>query len=294
MNFTLTAAAPFTLQSVLRSHGWVQLAPFSAQAPYQEFTYVNQLENGRVTSWRVQAAEGGAGVSVKGNLNEAEQAEISAKLARMLDLERDLSSFYTIAEQEPKLSYVAERARGRILRSATLFEDTVKTILTTNTAWSGTKRMVRALVDLYGRPLPGDPDRRAFPTPAQLAAADADALRQEAKLGYRAPYVSELARRVDSGDLDLAALETADLPTPQLRKELLKIKGIGAYAAANLLMLLGRTDYIPIDSYALKVVSDEFHDGQPVKPADVEAAFARFGEWKGMAFWFWDYGGIEE
>ena len=34
----------------------------------------------------------------------------------------------------------------------------------------------------------------------------------------------------------------------------------------------------------------KFHDGQPVTPADVEAAFERFGEWKGMAFWFWDYG----
>lgn len=34
----------------------------------------------------------------------------------------------------------------------------------------------------------------------------------------------------------------------------------------------------------------EFHDGQPVKPADVEAAFERFGQWKGMAFWVWDYG----
>jgi len=34
----------------------------------------------------------------------------------------------------------------------------------------------------------------------------------------------------------------------------------------------------------------KFHDGQPVTPADVEAAFERFGEWKSMAFWFWDYG----
>ena len=60
MNFTLATAAPFSLQSVLRSHGWVQLAPFSAQAPYQEFTYVYQLENNRVISWRVKAADGGA------------------------------------------------------------------------------------------------------------------------------------------------------------------------------------------------------------------------------------------
>lgn len=27
-----------------------------------------------------------------------------------------------------------------------------------------------------------------------------------------------------------------------------------------------------------------------VGPAEVEAAFARWGEWKGMVFWFWDWG----
>ena len=213
MEFTLAAYPPFSLQSILRSHGWVQLAPFSAQHPYQEFAYVNQLKNGRVTAWFVRSVDGGVHVSVESAVSEAEKAEISAKLTRMLDLERDLAPFYLISEQEPKLSYVAERARGRILRSATLFEDTIKTILTTNTAWSGTIRMVQALVDLYGKALPDDPSRHAFPTPAELAAADVEALRQEAKLGYRAPYISELARRVASGDLDLDALETAELPT---------------------------------------------------------------------------------
>ena len=290
MESTLSATPPFSLQSVLRSHGWIQLAPFAGETPYQEFTYTNQLANGRVTSWLVQAAVDGVKISVDGKLDSSEASEISEKLGWMLDLERDLAPFYTIADLEPKLAYVAERARGRILRSATFFEDTIKTLLTTNTAWSGTIRMVQALVDLYGKPLPRGPARRGFPTAAELAAADVEALRQEAKLGYRAPYVSELARRVDSGDLDLEAYKTADLSTAELRKELLAIKGIGAYAAANLLMLLGRTDYIPIDSYALKVVSEEFHDGQPVTPADVEAAFERFGKWKGMAYWFWDYG----
>lgn len=289
MDFTLAVQPPFSLQSVLRSHGWIQLAPFAGEDPYQEFNYANQLDSGRTTSWRVQPVEDGLRVTVEGELSGLEEAEIGEKLTWMLGLDRDLSSFYAVASQEPKLAHVVDKAEGRILRSASFFEDTVKTILTTNTAWSGTKRMALALVDLYGKPLSGEPTQRAFPTPAQLATADVEALRQEAKLGYRAPYVSELARRVDSGELDLEVYKTADLPTADLRKELLAIKGIGAYAAANLLMLLGRTDYIPIDSYALKVVSDEFHDGQPVKPADVEAAFERFGEWKGMAFWFWHY-----
>ena len=290
MNIPLAAPQPFSLKALLHSHGWIQLAPFAAEDPYQEFTYSMQLDNGRVLSCQVQPAANGLLLSVDGTLSPVEEAQIMAILAWMLDLDRDLEPFYAIARQEPKLAGVIENAQGRILRSATFFEDAVKTILTTNTAWSGTKRMVRTLVDSYGRPLPVDTAQRAFPTPSELAAADVEALRQEAKLGYRAPYVSELARRIDSGDLDLEAYKTSPLPTPELRQELLAIKGIGPYAAANLLMLLGRTDYIPIDSYALKVVSDEFHNGRPVNAADVEAAFARFGQWKGMAFWFWDYG----
>ncbi len=82
-------------------------------------------------------------------------------------------------------------------------------------------------------------------------------VRGRARLGYRAPYVLALARDVASGALELEALRTAELPTPELRKRLLALKGVGPYAVANLLMLLGHYDAIPIDSWALKVVSEE-------------------------------------
>jgi 3-methyladenine DNA glycosylase/8-oxoguanine DNA glycosylase len=69
----------------------------------------------------------------------------------------------------------------------------------------------------------------------------------------------------------------------------LKINGVGPYAAANLLLIMGRTDFIPIDSWALKLVSHEWYDGKPVAPKDVEKHFERWGEFKGLAFWFWDW-----
>jgi len=74
-----------------------------------------------------------------------------------------------------------------------------------------------------------------------------------------------------------------------LRKRLLAVKGVGAYAAANLLLLLGRYDYLPVDSWAIKMVSQEWHDGQPVTSADVERAFERWGQWKALAYNFWDW-----
>ena len=207
----------------------------------------------------------------------------------MLGLEQDLSPFYAQTRQEPKLAQVEASAQGRILRSPTLFEDTVKTILTTNTAWSGTIRMTEKLVGRFGSPLPADPDRRAFPTPEQLADTDEATLRSEAGLGYRAPYVLQLARDVAAGTLDLESLKAADIPTAELRQQLLAIKGVGDYAAANLLMILGRYDFIPVDSWAFKMVSHEWYGGESVGRAQVEDAFERWGEWRGLAYWCWDW-----
>ena len=110
-------------------------------------------------------------------------------------------------------------------------------------------------------------------------------------LGYRAPFILQLARSVDSGELDLESLQKANLPTSELRKKLLAIKGIGDYAAANLLMLLGHYDFIPVDSWALKMFSNERYAGAPVGRVEVEAAFERWGQWQGLAYWLWDWSG---
>jgi 3-methyladenine DNA glycosylase/8-oxoguanine DNA glycosylase len=289
MQLTLSANPPFSLYTAVRSHGWVQLVPFGWDEDACKLTRVERLDSGRVVEMFVQGADGGVRVKVDDPLTETERDEVAHKVEWMLGLAQDFAAFYALARQEPKLAHVEKEARGRILRSPMLFEDIVKTILTTNTAWSGTIRMVNALVSQFGAPLSVDPARRAFPTPDQLATTDVETLRSETRLGYRAPYVLELARSVTSGDLDLESFKTADIPTAELRKRLLAIKGVGEYAMANLLMLLGRYDFIPVDSWACNVVSHEWYGGQPVGRTEVEAAFERWGKWKGLIYWFWDW-----
>ncbi|NOY97726.1 MAG: DNA-3-methyladenine glycosylase 2 family protein [Chloroflexi bacterium] len=285
---TISARQPFSFLSVVNSHGWVQLAPFNFDKGTETLTYILRLSSGRVLDLILLAAPGGVRVETD-DLGPAEEDEISRTVAWMLALDQDFSAFYAEARKEPKLAHVEAKAQGRVLRSPTLFEDVVKTILTTNTLWAATKRMTANLVEQFGDPLPGDPDRKAFPTPERLAASTPEALKNGTRVGYRAPYVHELAVRVASGELDLEALKGFDLPTPELRKRLLAIKGVGAYAAANLLMILGRYDFLPVDSWALKVVSHEWHDGQPIGKAEVESAFERWGAFKGLAYWFWDW-----
>ena len=135
----------------------------------------------------------------------------------------------------------------------------------------------------------GRTETKAFPTPQAIAASNTDFLKERIRVGYRAPAIHQLAVRVASGTLDLESLKTRDLPTLELRKELLTINGVGPYAAANLLMILGKHDFIPIDSYALKMVSNEWYRGEPITAKEVEKRFEKWGEFKGLAFWFWDW-----
>lgn len=288
MEIVLRASSPFSLSAVVHSHGWVQLAPFE-KGQDGAFSYVTRLEKGRVLSYEATPVQDGLRLTTKGTLNKTEQTELAQQVRWMVNLDQDLAPFYEVADEHPRLAHVVENRRGRLLRSPTLFEDVVKTILTTNTSWAGTRRMVANVVSQFGdRPQDGD-GRQAFPTAERLAATSVESLRQEAGLGYRAPYIMELSRAVASGALALEELKHSELPTPALRSELLKIKGVGNYAAANLLLLLGRTDFIPIDSWALRMVSQEWHDGQAIGPDEVEAAFAGWGKWKGLVYWFWEW-----
>jgi 3-methyladenine DNA glycosylase/8-oxoguanine DNA glycosylase len=303
MKLTLPAHQPFNFHNTVRSHGWYQMPPFDYDEEAGLLEYVIRLETGKVLEIQVREASGGVSVETTSKLTRAETGELTEAVNWMLGLDMDFSAFYAAARKEPKLAYAKKQARGRVLRSPTFFEDVVKTILTTNTLWAATKRMNLNLIATFGDPLPvsrsggrsraetvvAGPAKKAFPTPASIAASSPEVLKEAVRVGYRAPSIYELAVRVDSGELDVESFRTSDLPTLELRKELLKIKGIGPYAAANLLMILGRSDFIPIDSWALKMVSHEWYDGESVRPAQVEEHFEKWGEFKGLAYWFWDW-----
>lgn len=299
---TLPARKPFNFTSVVNSHGWRQLAPFSYDEAANSLGYTFQLADGRVVQLTMRDGKDTLIVET-GKLDRTERKEVQDKAAWMFGLDMEFARFYAASGAEPKLARARKRALGRLLRSPTLFEDVIKTILTTNTLWTATKNMTLKLVDIFGTsstgqkntvpPLPKghavSASNRAFPTPAAIAASSPEYLREAVRVGYRASAIHQLAVRVASGELDLESLKTSELPTLELRKALMTINGVGPYAAANLLLILGRSDFIPIDSWALKLVSHEWYKGKPITAREVEKRFEKWGQFKGLAFWFWDW-----
>lgn len=283
---TLIADSPFDFHAVRTSHGWHRLAPFHDDDSGVLLRWL-QLADGTIVRLDLAEAPNGVHLTIESSapLHGDRRAEIVAAVRWMLGLDLDLREFYALAAEEPRLRQAVAQRAGRLLRSPTLFEDVVKTILTTNTTWAQTKAMNRRLVETLGVGLDG---ARAFPTPAALAAAD-EGTWSALRLGYRAAYLRELAERVAAGALDLEALKTGDLETRALIAELKRIKGIGDYAAATIAAILGRYDRIGMDSIARDLVSRHFYGGEPVTPAQIQAAFERFGSYRFLAYWFWDW-----
>jgi 3-methyladenine DNA glycosylase/8-oxoguanine DNA glycosylase len=289
MHFTLAANSPFIFYTTVHSHGWYQLAPSLWDEETRVLRRAERLSSGRVISLALSGAEGGVRVQTP-KLDAREEDELRARLSWMFWLDADFSAFYDRADAEPLLRHVREKAQGRMLRSTSMFEDVAKMMMTTNIQWSGTKRLTQALVDHFGEPAEDDAAQRAFPTPVRIARSRESTLRNVG-LGYRAPYLLKLARDVASGHVDLDELKDRSLPTLEVRKRLIALPGIGPYAAAALLTLLGRHDFIPIDTEAVAAVSKHFYGGRKVGEKEIIAVFEHWGEHKALAYWFWNYDG---
>jgi 3-methyladenine DNA glycosylase/8-oxoguanine DNA glycosylase len=223
--------------------------------------------------------------AVAGRLSSRAAEELRATVGHMFRLAEDLSGFYAITREDPELDWCAHGA-GRMLRAPTVFEDVVKTICTTNTAWSGTRKMTRALVDNLGVEAPGG--RRTFPSVEAMARADEAFYRDVIRTGYRGPYLRQLAADVAEGKIDLEELNDPDLPDDEVAARLLALPGVGPYAAAHVMLTsLGRYSRLVLDSWTRPTYTNLSGARRALKDATIERRFKRYGDWAGLAFWLY-------
>jgi len=282
---------PVDLWRSIQSHGLVDLPPMRIDDDARALEITVPLPEARPRTVRIaDGRPGRARVTVRGRPpGERQQGAVLAAVAHVLRLDEDLSPFYAAAAGDPDLGWAA-RGAGRLVRSPTVFEEVVKTICTTNCAWSATERMVGALVAQLGEPAAGAADGpygRAFPTADAMAAADESFYRDVVRAGYRGAYLRSLAADVASGALNLEAVGRAsrdDLPDDELAALLLALPGVGPYAAAHIMMLLGRYSRLVLDSWTRPKYA-ALNGGRPVKDATIERRFRRYGPYAGLAFW---------
>jgi len=279
---------PIDLARLIASHGFVELPPMALDQPSNTLTITLAIPGGARTVVVGPGRRGHGRVDVVGRpASERQWSSIKATLRRVLRLDEDLSSFYVAVADDPDLAWIASGA-GRMIQSPAVFEDLVKTICTTNCTWSATERMVGALVQHLGRAAPGAPKDgsagRTFPTPTVIAEAGEPFFRDVVKAGYRGAYIIAIARDVAGGVLDLEGLADPDLPDEEVEQRLLALPGVGPYAAAHVMMTIGRYHRLIFDSWTRPTYA-KLVSRKQVKDATIERRFRRYGPYAGLAFW---------
>lgn len=293
--WTLPTPPDFRFKTTLLSHGWVQLAPFGHDERFGTLRRVHRLEDGTVVQLAIRPAEDeDLEVSVTGLPGEVSPGvrdEITGAVRRIFHLDLDLTGFYELLRDDPRYAWVERFGAGRLLRSPTVWEDLAKVLMTTNTTWAATRKMVERLTAL-GEPAPDElaeelaPGRRhAFPLPQEVAALDPDALAERVRAGFRSAYLHALATEIAAGRLDVESWAVEELPARELYSRVTTLKGFGPYAAGTVLKLLGSFDELALDTATRSMFANRSNDGEPASDAAIRAHYAPYGSWKGLVIW---------
>ena len=272
----------FSFERTVQSHGWYDLAPFELEDdPIRlRYTFRDRYSNKIV---RGTLSLENSYVRIELDRAVSDKSSIERDARHILRLDDDVDDFYRLIEPHDNFTWVRTMGAGRLLRSPTVFEDLVKTLCTTNCSWGLTKKMVSNLVDALGGS--ESTATKAFPTAVAMAGQGEKFYRDVIKAGYRSPFFVELAQNVASDKIDPETWLASDLPTRELKKEIKSIKGIGEYAADNLLKLLGRYDGLALDSWLRAQFYKKHNGSKPCPDKKIERRYASFGKWKGLVLW---------
>ena len=281
----LSIATPrsFNFKRTMISHGWSELLPFEFERDHWTLARVIDIGNTTPVLVKISGTKRELRINTSTRLSKSAAERVVRDVRHMFRLDDDMSPFYRAMSADPDFSWIAHQGAGRMLRSPTVFEDLVKMICTTNCSWALTEKMVSGLVESLGRE--SKDGRRTFPTPEAMALMPLKFYINEVRAGYRAAYLKELADRVAAGELNVREWLTSELPTPELIKAMKSVKGVGDYAAENLLKLVGRYDGLALDSWTRAKFFRVRNKGRHASDKKIARFYSRFNSWRGLALW---------
>lgn len=282
---SITPPERFSFRHTVGSHGWSDLPPFSTNEIYSELAYTFLDRSGKTAvSASILYENGAINVCLSEEIDDRSFTEqIKRDTAHILRLDEEFAEFYKIVECDKDLKWISDKNAGRLLRSPSVFEDLIKTICTTNCSWGLTKSMVSNLVRELG--VLSNNGNRAFPTANAMASQSESFYREKIRAGYRAPYLLEISEAVAAQKIDPERWLAHDLSTSNLKKELKSVKGIGDYAAENMLKLLGRYDGLALDSWLRARFYNKHNFKEKCDDTFIHDFYSSFGNWRGLAIW---------
>lgn len=240
-------------RATMRSHGWFDLLPFRYCPQSHSLRYCGRA-NGQLVAFTVRAR--GSRVSVAVHRGPVDSAKTLA--ARILALDWDIKAFHESIRSYPELQWIKDAGHGRQLRSASLFEDVLKVLFTTNTTWERTKAMNDRLVSLYGKVHGSE---RSYPSPQALVDLTEQQVRESIGSGYRSSAVIAIAENALRNPGIFLEDEWQTLSPQEFRGAVGACHGIGPVSADYLCRVYGRSQGLAVDAYVRRRISEMWKIG---------------------------------
>ncbi len=265
------------------------------QLKVRDYNLAATLDSGQAFRWKRQGAEW---TGVIGNrwvrLTQTETgilAETQSEppgwrwLEDYLQTQVDLASILGKLPKDPLLDQAIRTHRGLRLLRQDPWECLASFILSSTKQIAQIKQIVERLCRRYGNPVhtpDGEPIWHTFPRPDRLASLKEGDLRA-LRMGFRAPYLLEAARRLVSGQADLDRLNFR--PLHEARAVLMDLPGVGRKIAdCVLLFALGFDQAFPVDVWVMRALRSAWFQDRPVPLVQlVKFAEDRFGAHGGYA-----------
>jgi len=193
-------------------------------------------------------------------------------LKEYLQVEVDLEPILSAFPDDPAMRAAVAACRGLRLLRQDPWECLASFILSSTKQIIQIQQVIYSLCACFGQPVAvpaGYLPTYSFPAAARLANVSEAALRA-CKMGFRAPYLLEAARRVASGQLNLAALRHE--PLEEARSQLVSLPGVGRKIAdCVLLFAYGFQAAFPVDVWVIKALRELYFPGDRVSLKQLQA-----------------------
>jgi N-glycosylase/DNA lyase len=198
-------------------------------------------------------------------------------LRHYLDLDRDYAAIAGEYAHIPAACEAVGLFPGLRVLNQPPWEALIAFILSANNNVARIRTLVQAICAHLGQRLDGG--LCAFPTPERLADCGEAELRT-LKVGYRAPFLIETARRVRDG-FQLDALQA--MPYDEAHRLLTTLPGVGDKVADCVLLFgCGHAEAFPVDVWVARLLRDWFGLTCNSRPALAREARARLGDHAGL------------
>jgi len=188
-------------------------------------------------------------------------------LTDYLQADVDLGKVLATFPRDPDMQAAINSCRGLRLLRQDPWECLASFILSSTKQIVQIRQIVAKLAARFGSPVAvpdGQHPAFAFPSAQRLASASELELRG-CQMGFRAPYLLATARRIASGQCELASL--CRMPVANARAELLNFPGVGEKIAdCVLLFACGFPTAFPIDVWIAKALKEYYFRGRRVPP----------------------------